>query len=109
MLSMKNKALLILVLLTLGTLLIQSCSSTRVLNNVDRNCPTPSKDQLNKDGLLMLQNGVTLKCQVKNYTNKMSCSGITDGKDDGWVCTNGTKNSVFVFDENGILENFKFY
>jgi hypothetical protein len=109
MIHMKNKALLISALLTLCTLLTQGCSSTRVLNTVDRNCPVPSKDQLNENGFLMLKNGVTLKCQVKNYTNKMSCTGITDGKEDGWVCNNGTKNSVFVFDKNGILKAFKTY
>jgi len=106
---MKNKTLLISAMLTLGTLLTQGCSNTRVFDSVDRNCPAPSKDQLNENGFLVLQNGVTLKCQVKNYTNKMSCTGITDGKDDGWVCNNGTKNSVFVFDENGILKTFKTY
>lgn len=106
---MKNKALLISALLILGTFLIQGCSTTDVLRTVDRNCPAPSQDQLNENGFLMLQTGVTLKCQVKNYTNKMSCTGITDGKEDGWVCNNGTNNSVFVFDENGKLKNLKTY
>lgn len=106
---MNKNALLISTLLTLSTLLMQGCSSTRVLDSVDRNCPAPSKDQLNENGFLVLQNGVTLKCQVKNYTNKMSCTGITDGKEDGWVCNNGTNNSVFVFDENGKLKNLKTY
>jgi hypothetical protein len=106
---MKNKALLISALLTLGTLLIQGCSSTRVLSDGDRNCPAPSKAQLNENGFLILQNGVTLKCQIQNYTNRMSCTGITDGNDDGWVCNNGTENSVFVFDENGVLKTFKTY
>lgn len=106
---MKNKALLISALLTLGTLLIQGCTSIRAPDTVDHNCPAPSKAQLNENGFLMLQNGVTLKCQVKNYTNKMSCTGITDGKDDGWVCNNGTRSSAFVFDENGILKTFKTY
>jgi len=69
----------------------------------------PSKDQLNENGFLVLQNGVTLKCQVKNYTSRMFCSGITDGKEDGLVCKNGTNSSVFVFDENGILKTFKAY
>jgi hypothetical protein len=109
MINMNKNALLISTLLTLSILLMQGCSSTRVLDSVDRNCPAPSRDQLNENGFLVLQNGVTLKCQVKNYTNKMSCTGITDGKDDGWVCSNGTKRSIFVFDENGILKTFKIY
>lgn len=95
---------------TVGILLLQGCSNTRILDDdIDRNCPTPSKDQLNENGFLMLQNGVTLKCQVKNYTSKMSCTEITDGKEDGLLCNNGSKSSVFVFDKNGILINFKFY
>jgi hypothetical protein len=109
MTHMKNKALLIPALLILGTFLIQGCSSIGVLHTVDRNCPAPSQGQLNENGFLVLQNGVTLKCQVKNYTNKMSCTGITDGKEDGWVCNNGTRNAAFVFDENGILKTFKTY
>lgn len=106
---MKKKTLLISASLMIGSLLIQGCLSTRINNNVDLNCPTPSKDQLNANGFLVLQNGITLKCQVKNYTNKMSCTGITDGKDDGLICNNGTRSSVFVFDENGILKSFKTY
>lgn len=109
MIYMKNKTLLVSALLILGTLLIQGCSSTRVFDRVDRNCPAPTKDQLNENGFLMLKNGVTLKCQVKNYTNKMSCAGVTDGKDDGWACNNGTRRSVFIFDGNGILKTFKTY
>jgi hypothetical protein len=106
---MKSKSLLILTLFTLCTLLIQGCSTTDVLGSVDRNCPAPSQDQLNENGSLMLKNGVTLKCQVKNYTSRMSCTEITDGKEDGWVCNNGTKRAVFVFDDNGILKNAKTY
>ena len=93
----------------IGFLLIQGCASHDELGKVDSNCPAPSKEQLNESGYLILQNGVTLKCQVKNYTNRMSCFGITDGTDDGWVCNNGKKNIVFVFDENGILKTRKTY
>jgi len=109
MINMKSKTLLISTLLTLGPLLMQGCSSVRALDSVDRNCPAPSKDQLSGKGFLILQEGVTLKCQVKNYTHKMSCTGIIDGNDEGWACNNGTKSSVFVFDENGILKTFKVY
>jgi len=93
----------------IGALLIQGCASHGALGKVDLNCPAPTQDQLNENGFLILQNGVTMKCQVKNYTNRMSCVGIVDGKDDGWVCNNGTKKIVFVFDENGILKNRKTY
>lgn len=76
---------------------------------VDRNCPSPSKSQLDKNGLLVVENGVTLKYQVKNYTHKMSCTGITDGEDDGWACSSGAKQAVFLFDENEVLKFFKIY
>lgn len=102
---MKNLSLIASVLL--GALLIQGCAGYGSYGRVDRNCPAPSKDQLNKDGLLMLQNGVTLKCQVKNNTSRLPCSGITDGKDDGWICKNGEKDAVFLFDDKGILKYHK--
>lgn len=58
----------------------------------------------------MLQNGVTLKCQVKNYTNRMSCAAITDSTEvDGWICSNGEKRAVFTFDEKGVLKGAKFF
>lgn len=103
---MSKKALMISTSLTVA-LFVQGCSSTRLPDSVDSNCPAPAKDQINENGFLILRNGVTLKCQVKNYTNKMSCTGISDGKDDGWACNNGTRSSVFLFDENGILKYFK--
>lgn len=106
---MNKKNLLISLLLAITTLLTQGCISNHALNSTNPNCPNPSKDQLNENGFLMLQNGVTLKCQIKNYTNRMSCTGITDGKDDGWICNNGEKSSVFIFDENGVLKSFKTY
>jgi len=104
------KKLFILVLLTFCALFMHGCSSLYLLDGIDRNCPVASKDQLGKEGHLLLQKGVTLKCQVKNYTSEMSCTGITDvEKSDGWVCNNGTSSVMFIFDRNGILENFKFY
>lgn len=104
---MKKLALILPFLIV--ALLIHGCASNVTLGRVDRNCPAPSKDQLSENGFLMLQNGVTLKCQVKNYTSRMSCVGLTDGTDDGWMCNNGTKDMVFVFDENGILKTSKTY
>lgn len=102
---MKNLASLAPLLL--GALLIQGCAGYGSDGRVDRNCPAPSKEQLSDDGYLMLQNGVTLKCQVKNNTSRLPCSGITDGKDDGWVCKSGEKTIVFLFDEKGILKYHK--
>ena len=55
----------------------------------------------------MLQDGSTLKCQIKNYTSRMSCSEITDQQDTALVCNNGTRNSIFVFGADGILKSHK--
>ena len=101
-----QKSLMIALLITAG-MMMQSCASSRAIGKIDRNCPEPTQDQLNEAGYLMLQNGVTLKCQVKNYTSRMSCQGITDSKDEGLICNNGSRNLVFVFDEHGILKSFK--
>lgn len=105
---MTIKPLLISAFLALGALSMQGCSSPRTLGIVDHSCPAPSKDQLNKDGYLMLQNGITLKCQVKNNTSRMACFGAVDGTgDDAWFCDNGTRKSWFLFDEKGILKAHK--
>jgi hypothetical protein len=114
------KKIVLISLLLINTLLIQGCSVNELLGvseldelerelvgrGVDHNCPTPSKDQLDENGYLMLQKGVTLKCQVKNYTNRMPCVGITDSTGvDGWVCNNREKTILFTFDENEILKD----
>jgi hypothetical protein len=94
----------------IGAPLLQGCATPSALGKVDRNCPSASNEQLDKNGNLVLQNGVTLKCQVKNYTNKMSCVGITDSTNaDGLVCDNGKRQAVFLFDENGILKSGKIF
>jgi uncharacterized lipoprotein YajG len=104
----KKNSVLISILLTF-LVSVAGCSSLSNQYIVDRDCPTPSQDQLNENGYLVIQKGVTLKCQVKNYTNKMSCQGITDGEDERLLCNNGSKSSLFVFDKNGILKAHKIY
>ena len=108
--NIKGKTLVISVLLTLlGILFMQGCSSNNMYNRIDNNCPTPTKDQLDYRGALMLQEGVTLKCQIKNNASllRLPCIGITDEKNnDGWACNygNGKDMVVFIFDESGILK-----
>jgi hypothetical protein len=101
----KHKMLFTSLLITAG-LTIQGCASNAI-GKIDHNCPAPSQDQLNENGYLMLQNNVTLKCQVKNYTSRMTCQGITDGKEESLICNNGSQNLMFVFDEKGVLKSFK--
>lgn len=95
----------------IGALLIQGCASHGALDKVGLNCPAPSQDQLDEMGFFMLQKGVTMKCQVMNYTKRSgkSCVETTDGTDDGWVCDDWGKKIVFVFDENGKLKDRKTY
>lgn len=104
---MKKQALLISVSLTLSVLLSQGCSNTNN-SRIDDNCPYPSKEHL-INGHLKPENGVTLKCQVKNFTNRMSCVGIIDGEDEGLLCNNGSRQALFVFDNNDILKAYKIY
>lgn len=85
-------------------------SNSSASDAADYNCPIPSRAQLSKNGALILQNGVTLKCQVNNYTNKMSCLKITDSTGaDGLVCSNGEKKIMFLFDENNILKGSRIF
>lgn len=105
---MNKQPLLISALLSLSILLTQGCSNTHVPSKINHNCPYPSKEQL-INGHLKPENGVTPKCQVKNFTNKMSCTEILDGEDEGLLCSSETKKALFVFDKNGILKNYKIY
>ncbi|EMR12598.1 hypothetical protein MPL1_09607 [Methylophaga lonarensis MPL] len=68
----------------------------------------PIKEHL-INGHLKPENGVTMKCQVQNFTNRMSCTGITDGEDEGLLCSNGSRQAIFVFDKNDILKAYKIY
>jgi hypothetical protein len=96
--------------LLIGVFFLQSCANFSSFKKVDPNCPSPSKYQLDQNGNLMLQNGITLKCQVKNYTSKMSCVGVTDSTSaDGLTCSNGKGQAVFLFDENGVLKNSRIF
>lgn len=105
---MNKKSLLIAASLSFSGLLIQGCSNTNVDSKIDHDCPYPSKEHL-INGHLKPEIGVTQKCQVKNFTNKMSCVEISDGEDNGLMCGNGSKKALFVFDNKGILKNYKIY
>lgn len=69
------------------------------------NCPRPAEDQITKRGHLLMTPGVTLQCQVEQYTNRMSCTKITDSNGyDKWFCEGGDGKVIFLFDENGVLK-----
>lgn len=105
---MKKQSLLISMLLSLSVLLAQGCSNSNLNSKIDHDCPYPPKENL-INGHLKPENGVTLKCQVKNFTNRISCIEIIDEEDEGLFCSNGSKKALFVFDKNDILKNYKFY
>ncbi|MDR2189067.1 MAG: hypothetical protein LBE62_13660 [Azonexus sp.] len=96
---MKKIALLFVFLLSLG------CAGVAPI--VDVNCPEPPKD-LARDGRLILKNGVTLKCQVRNYSNRMSCieTRFSDGTT-GLICNDGNKEGMLFFDKNDVLTEQK--
>ena len=90
---------------------LQGCAG-RKGPGIDYDCPAPSKDQFNKNGALIMQDGVTLKCQAEKYIGKMSCDAVTDPKYAGGLVCEGGKDLimfVFLFDENGILKGHRFF
>jgi hypothetical protein len=94
--------------LLISALVLASCSPASVWQ--DANCPAPAKDQIEPDGVLTVQKGVTLKCQIKQYSSRMSCTAVTDKeKFDGWLCDNGEKKALFLFDKNGVLTEAKIF
>ena len=106
--TMKKTITSILFLLIIGAL--HGCAGIKG-SQID-DCPTPSKDQFNKNGALIMQDGVTLKCQAEKYIGKMSCEAVTNPKYGGGLVCEGGKDLimfVFLFDENGILKGHKFF
>jgi len=104
---MKKSILFLLFLI--GVSVMHGCSYMLPGWNIDRNCPTP-KDQVDEYGYLLLQKGVTLKCQVKNYTHRMDCIGVVDSAGvDGLICDSGKRKALFLFDENGILKDHRIW
>ena len=98
----------------IGITLLQGCSTFQKHDDVnwgEGTCPAPTADQLGKGGALVMQDGVTPKCQIRPYVSNMACKGITDETHaDGVICQNAQgKSAVFIFDEKGILKIHKFY
>lgn len=102
-----NKVALVFIAFS-GAVFLQGCARSVALGAIDYSCPSPSKNQVDKNGYLILKRGATLECQVKNYTSKMSCVGITGHENkNGWLCSNGSKKILFSFDDDGILEDYR--
>lgn len=89
--------------------LLQGCSLFEKNQNVrwgEGTCPAPTKADIAAAGHLVIQDGKTLKCQLKPYVSNMDCQGITDKTGaDGLVCQNGAEQKMlFVFDDKGVLQ-----
>jgi len=74
----------------------------------DGTCPAPAASEIDK-GHLKIEDGKTLKCQIRPYVSNMACQGITDKVNtDGVICQNGLgANILFIFDSNGVLNSHR--
>ncbi|WP_039302088.1 hypothetical protein [Cedecea neteri] len=104
---MKYQSLWVLLLLT-------GCVSQpqhQGVNWGEGNCPRPAVENVSPDNTLVLEDGKTLKCQIRPYVSRMACQGITDKTGaDGVICQNsGGKQVAFLFDAKGILTQHRFF
>lgn len=98
-----------LLLLLASAALLQGCSAFDKHHGVnwgEGTCPPPTADAIGKSNQLIIEDGKTLKCQIRPYVSNMACQGITDKTNaDGVVCQNGLGQSIlFIFDDKGVLK-----
>ncbi|WP_434663538.1 hypothetical protein ACMYSL_13745 [Klebsiella sp. MISC125] len=98
-----------LMLFLAGTALLQGCSAFDKHHGVnwgEGTCPAPAANELSESKQLIMEDGKTLKCQIRPYVSNMECQGITDKTNaDGVVCQNGLGQSImFIFDDKGVLK-----
>ena len=98
-----------LMLFLAGTTLLQGCSAFDKHHGVnwgEGTCPAPAANELSESKQLIMEDGKTLKCQIRPYVSNMECQGITDKTNaDGVVCQNGLGQSImFIFDDKGVLK-----
>lgn len=70
-----------LILLLAGAGLLQGCSAFDKHHGVnwgEGTCPTPAPEAISKSKQLIIEDGKTLKCQIRPYVSNMACQGITD-------------------------------
>lgn len=107
----KLKMKIHIVTLIASALLLQGCSAFDKHHGVnwgDGTCPAPTASEIDK-GHLKIEDGKTLKCQIRPYVSNMACQGITDKVNtDGVICQNGPgANILFIFDSNGVLKSHR--
>ena len=106
---MMNKTYLLAIIT--GALMLQGCASAfQKHHGIDwgnpASCPAPKPSEI-KNTRLVIEDGKTLKCQIRPYVSNMACQGITDKTNaDGVVCQNGLGNTIlFIFDDKGVLKS----
>jgi hypothetical protein len=91
----------------LPLLLLAGCASQpnhQGVNWGEGACPKPDPKDISATNHLIIQDGKTLKCQIRPYVWNMACQGIVDGNTDGVVCQDkGGNQMIFLFDEKGVL------
>lgn len=96
----------------ISPLLLQGCSALDKHHGVNwggGSCPAPSANAKDASGQLKIEDGKTLKCQIRPYVSNMACHGITDKTNaDGLICQNGEgKRIFFIFDDKGVLQGHR--
>lgn len=98
-----------LILLLASAAFLQGCSAFDKHHGVnwgEGRCPAPAPEAIDQTQQLIIEDGKTLKCQIRPYVSNMACQGVTDKTNaDGVVCQNGLGQSIlFVFDDKGVLQ-----
>ncbi|ABU76883.1 MULTISPECIES: hypothetical protein [Cronobacter] len=94
-----------------GVVMLSGCSAFQKHHGINwgnGSCPALAANQI-QNGTLKIEDGRTLKCQIRPYVSNMACQGITDRTNaDGVVCQNGMGDTaLFIFDEKGVLKNHR--
>lgn len=88
-------------------LLLAGCASQpnhQGINWGEGPCPKPAPQSISVTNHLVIEDGKTLKCQIRPYVSNMACQGIVDGEDEGAICQDNAGNQIiFLFDRNGVL------
>jgi hypothetical protein len=91
----------------LPILLLAGCVSEpnhRGVNWGEGSCPKLAPEDISATNYLIIQEGKTLKCQIRPYVSNMACQGITDGETEGLICQDGVGVQwLFIFDKKGML------
>lgn len=90
---------------TAWILCLSACSIVSSHSPLNERCPAPATDA---NGMMQIQDGQSLKCQILQYTSNMGCSEkLTNPQgDDGLACINSAgKGAIFFFDKNGVLKS----